>query len=173
MVIGVAAALAILVLLGILLISRNGDDGGGGPIAGLVTFQGKSKKHVTTPVEYPEVPPVGGDHSPIPQTCGAYDQPVPNEQAVHSIEHGAVWITYRPDLPREQVERLQDLAGSHVLVSPYPGLPAPVVATAWERQVRLESASDPRLKRFISQFRQGPQAPEATASCRGTGNPLD
>ena len=173
MVIGVAAALAILVLLGILLISRNGDDGGGGPIAGLVTFQGKSKKHVTTPVEYPEVPPVGGDHSPVPQTCGAYDQPVPNEQAVHSIEHGAVWITYRPDLPSEQVDRLRDLAGSHVLVSPYPGLPAPVVATAWERQVRLESASDPRLKRFISQFRQGPQAPEATVACRGTGNPLD
>jgi len=138
-----------------------------------VTFSGLSRNHVTTPVDYAQTPPVGGDHSPVPQTCGAYDQPVPNEMAVHSMEHGAVWITYRPDLPSDQVGHLRRAAGQdHVLVSPYPGLPAPIVANAWERQLRLDSASDPRLEQFISQFRSGPQTPEPGAACQGQGTPL-
>jgi hypothetical protein len=164
-----AAALALVVLVAILVISR----GGGTSIEGVTTYRGKGREHVSTPVDYPEVPPVGGDHSPIPQTCGAYGEPVPNEQAVHSMEHGAVWITHRPDLPSDQVERLRDLTDqSHVLVSPFPGLPAPVVASAWQRQIRLESASDPRLEDFISEFRNGPQTPEPGAACAGTGSPL-
>ena len=169
-IIGVAG-LVLVALLVVLVLSRRG--GGGGTIEGLTTYRNKARGHVTTPVEYPELPPVGGDHSPIPQTCGAYDEQVPNEQAVHSMEHGAVWITYRSDLDREQVEKLHALADrSHVLVSPYLGLPATVVASAWERQVRLDSADDPRLERFISQFRNGPQTPEPGAACTGTGTPL-
>ncbi|HET9972943.1 MAG TPA: DUF3105 domain-containing protein [Streptosporangiaceae bacterium] len=35
--------------------------------------------------------------------CGIYDQPVPNERAVHNMEHGAIWITYQPSLPQAQV----------------------------------------------------------------------
>ena len=55
-----------------------------------------------------------------------------DENAVHSLEHGAVWITYQPDLPQEQIEKLSDLAQRNrfVLVSPYPDLPAAVVASA-------------------------------------------
>jgi hypothetical protein len=58
---------------------------------------------------------------------------VRNETAVHSMEHGAVWITCRPGLPTEQVDKLRELATSktYVLASPYPDLPAPVVASAW------------------------------------------
>lgn len=170
-IIGLVAGLALVVLVAVLVISRNG--GGGGDIAGLMTFEGKGRKHVTTPVDYPEIPPVGGDHSPVPQTCGAYAEPVPDEQGVHSMEHGAVWITYRPDLAAEQVERLRSRADqSHVLVSPYPDLPSPVVASAWQRQVRLDSADDPRLERFVAEYRQGPQTPEPGAACTGTGTPL-
>ncbi len=53
---------------------------------------------------------------------------ISNENAVHSLEHGAVWITYRPDLPGGQVETLRDLAQgqTYILVSPYPDLPSPV-----------------------------------------------
>lgn len=168
--IGVATAAVVVVLVVVLLVAR---DRGSAEIEGLTTFRGKGREHVTTPVSYPEVPPVGGDHAPVPQTCGAYADPIPNEQGVHSMEHGAVWITYRPDLPSQQVERLRSLAGrSHVLVSPYPGLPAPVVASAWGHQVRLDSADDPRLERFVSRFRQGPQTPEPGAACTGTGRPL-
>jgi hypothetical protein len=94
---------------------------------------------------------------------------VRDENAVHSLEHGAVWITYRPDLPQNQVDQLRDLAQNqtYVLVSPRADLPSPVVASAWGKQLRLQSADDPDLERFIGAFRQGPQTPEQGAACTG------
>jgi hypothetical protein len=117
-------------------------------------------------ITYPDTPPIGGVHNPVWMPCGFYDQPVPNERAVHSLEHGAVWITYRPDLPAEQVDRLATLAGSRkdVLVSRWDeGLPSPLVATAWGRQLRLESAADPRLAEFVRVYAN--KGPEPNAAC--------
>lgn len=168
-------ALAAVIGLGVALvvISAGGEDevaGGKDPIAGVVSFDVASAQHVEGTVAYAQTPPVGGDHSPPPvwQNCGYYSQPVAPEAAVHSLEHGAVWITYQPDLPADQVEVLRDLAGSYVLVSPWAdGLPAPVVASAWGNQLTLDSASDPRLEAFVDAFRQGSQTPELGAPCRG------
>lgn len=133
------------------------------------TFTGLSRGHVTSEVNYAQSPPVGGKHAPIPLNCGIYQQPVPAENAVHSLEHGAVWIAYRPDLQPNQVVELQGAARGHdyVIVSPYPDLPAPVVASAWGMQLRLQSAVDPRLDKFLTTFEQGPQTPEPGAACSG------
>jgi hypothetical protein len=61
----------------------------------------------------------------------------------------------------------------YVILSPYPGLPSPVVASAWGKQLQLPSVSDPRLGQFIDYFRQGPQTPEPGATCAGgTGTPV-
>jgi hypothetical protein len=124
-------------------------------------------------VDYPQSPPVGGAHNPIWQNCGFYSKPVRNEYAVHSMEHGAVWITYSPDLPKDQVEKIKSLTQkSYVLASPYPGLPAPVVASAWGKQLKLNSANDPRLEQFVIDYSQGPQNPEPGAPCSGgVGSP--
>ena len=141
---------------------------------GVTSYSHLSRNHTEGPVDYPQTPPVGGPHNPVPQNCGFYAEPVRNENAVHSLEHGAVWITYRPDLPGGQVETLRDLAQSnnYVLVSPYPGLPSPVVASAWGKQLRLNSANDPRLEQFVSAYSQGPQTPEPGAACSGgVGSP--
>ena len=93
-------ALLAAVLLPFLLGARNTTTGGPEPIAGLQTFEGLSANHVTSPVQYAQQPPVGGDHTGYWQNCGIYDEPIqPLEPAVHSLEHGAVWITYDPSLP--------------------------------------------------------------------------
>jgi len=137
--------------------------------AGTDSFPVAERAHVQRPVAYGQVPPVGGDHAPIWQNCGFYDFQLRNENAVHSLEHGAVWITYRSDLPEEQVSALRELAHrrDYILVSPYPDLPAPVVASAWGKQLRLDSADDPHLEEFISAFRLGRQAPEPGERCDG------
>jgi hypothetical protein len=137
--------------------------------AGTESFAIADRTHVQRPVGYAQQPPVGGDHAPIWQNCGFYDFQVRNENAVHSLEHGAVWITYQPDLPDAQVRVLRDLARSrdHILVSPYPNLPAPVVASAWGKQLHLGSVEDPRLEEFVRAFRLGRQAPEAGERCDG------
>lgn len=157
------------------MIAGGGDDRPPPP-DGVRTFDGLATTHVDGPVEYPQTPPVGGPHAPPPrwQNCGFYSEPVPDEQAVHSLEHGAVWITHDPGLPVAQVDALRELANdeSYVLVSPYADLPAPVVASAWGRQLALESATDERLGQFIDAFVGGEQAPEPGAPCReGAGEP--
>ncbi|MEV5703854.1 DUF3105 domain-containing protein [Actinoallomurus sp. NPDC052274] len=143
-------------------------------IPGVRTFHNLSRRHTTSHITYPQVPPVGGPHAPLLLNCGVYLTPVRQENAVHSLEHGAVWVTYQPDLPADQVATLRALVRgrSHLLLSPFPDLPAPVVASAWGRQLRLDSAFDPRLKRFISVYREGPQTPERGAPCSGgVGHP--
>jgi predicted small secreted protein len=143
------------------------------PPAGVTSYSNLSRDHTKEPVDYPQSPPVGGPHNPIWQNCGFYSKPVRDENAVHSMEHGAVWITYAPDLPKDRVEKIKSLTQkSYVLASPYPGLPAPVVASAWGKQLRLNSTNDPRLEQFVRAYRQGPQTPEPGAPCRGgVGSP--
>ncbi|MGI8810273.1 MAG: DUF3105 domain-containing protein [Acidimicrobiales bacterium] len=135
------------------------------PIAGVETFA-VDAGHSEGAVAYPQVPPVGGIHNPVWQPCTFYDQPVPNEKAVHSLEHGAIWITYRPDLAAAEIEVLATLARSRkdVLASRWDsGLPAPVVVTGWGRQMRLESVNDPRLTEFVRLYVN--QGPEINAPC--------
>lgn len=139
------------------------------PPEGVEEFSGLSNLHTSSPVAYEQSPPVGGDHSPEWQNCGYYSQPVNNENGVHSLEHGAVWITYQPDLPQSEIDTLRDKADqTYVLVSPNPDeMPAPIVASAWGLQKEFESADDPELSRFVSAYRQGPQTLEPGAICHG------
>jgi Protein of unknown function (DUF3105) len=159
---GVAAIVVVVVLL---VQSQSGD------ITGIVTYSNLSRNHTEKSVTYAQIPPVGGDHSAIWQTCGIYSSPIPNEHAVHSLEHGAVWITYQPTLDGQSVEQLRSLVRGHdhALLSPYPGLPSPVVISAWGLQLRVTSASDSRLSRFLSKYENGPQTPEPGAACSGSG----
>jgi hypothetical protein len=126
------------------------------------------------------VPPNRGDHSPVWQRCGFYGEPVGDEHAVHSLEHGAVWITYQPSLPQNQIDMLRSVTQGQkdILASPYPGLPAPVVS-AWGRQLRLDTVDPVRLDQALRDIRNGPPAPEPGGGCDGpnlllsggTGNP--
>jgi hypothetical protein len=133
---------------------------------------GISHNHVDGTVNYPLSPPDGGDHNPYPQTCGVYGKAIKNENAVHSMEHGAVWITYKPGISGTQLATIKadvkDL--SFTLVSPYPGLTSNVVASAWGAQLKLDSADDPRLQQFIKHYRLNPdRTPELGAACTGVG----
>jgi hypothetical protein len=145
---------------------------GSGSPGGVQTYDvGPAGVHTEGDVDYAQSPPVGGEHNPIWQNCGFYEEPIRNETAVHSLEHGAVWITYSPDLPQAQIDELRGIAESqsYILVSPYSDLPSntPVVASAWGKQVGLSGADDPDLESFIQAYQQGPQTPEPGAICTG------
>jgi putative peptide zinc metalloprotease protein len=136
---------------------------------GVQTFEVPDRQHVKAPVVYPQLPPVGGNHAATWQNCGFYATPIRNEHAVHSLEHGAVWVTYRPDLASRQIEALRELAQGrpYLLVSPLANLPTEVVASAWGHQLRLGSAYDERLRGFINRFEAGDTAPEPGGPCTG------
>lgn len=139
------------------------------PIRDVITFARPSRGHDNSLV-YPasDLPPVGGTHHDQWQVCGIYNEPVPGENAVHSMEHGAVWVTYNPDmLAANDVVELKDMVrgDNFILTSPYPGQKSPVVMTAWGLQLELDSVSDRRIEQFIERYRVGPQTPERGATC--------
>jgi hypothetical protein len=141
-----------------------------GPPSGVEDVDvGSAGQHTEGVVDYAQIPPAGGKHNPIWQNAGFYEEPVRDENAVHTLEHGAVWITYSPDLPANQVETIRDLVEGQdcVLASPYEGLLSLVVASAWGKQLSLEGVDETELERFIGAYRQGPQTPEPGASCTG------
>lgn len=143
-------------------------------LEGVLTFGTQSRSHdqEATFVEG-GLPPTGGSHNPSWQNCGIYDTPVDNTLAVHSLEHGAVWLAYRSDLPTEKVEALRDLVRgkSYTLMAPYPDLDGEVVMSAWSRQLVIDSFPDDRVDDFINRYRQ--QGPEPGALCTGgVGSPI-
>jgi hypothetical protein len=136
-------------------------------IEGLETFENLEALHVQSAVEYDMTPPAGGPHNPTWLNCGIYEEEVPEEYAVHSLEHGAVWVTYDPEqVSGGDLDALRSaMPRSYMILSPFPGLEAPVVASAWGVQVALDGVDDPRLSDFIVKYRQSPDAPEPGALC--------
>ncbi|WP_371482392.1 DUF3105 domain-containing protein [Kitasatospora sp. NBC_00315] len=141
------------------------------PIDGVKTYDNLTRNHVQTKVTYGQTPPVGGDHNPVWLDCmgHVYDQPVVNENAVHSLEHGAVWVTYNAKATPDDIKALSDKvqATPYSLMSPYPDEPGTITLSAWGTQLVLDSASDPRVGEFFSKYVQGKQTQEPGASCTG------
>lgn len=154
------------------------DDGHGLPFA-----------HVEGSVAYSVTPPVGGNHNGVWMNCGIYNAPVPTERAVHNLEHGAIWITYEPSLPKAQVAQLTaffkkqsmvadgsamvngtDTKERYMDLTPWKdaGIGSPIVMSAWGHQLKLTSATDPRMQKFVDAFRRDAQdTPEMQSDCNG------
>ncbi len=126
--------------------------------------------HKTTAVRYDQSPPFGGEHDPVWADCTGtvYAKPIRSENAVHSLEHGGVWITYRPDLPAGEVDALKRrVAGvDYMLMSPYPGLKTKVSLQSWGHQLFVGSVDDKRIDTFIKDLKHNVvTTPEPNASC--------
>ena len=154
---------------GVLAFDTTGWPGDGSDHAGALEHS-----HVTGPVTYSLLPPVGGPHNPVWMNAGVYTRPVPTERAVHNLEHGAVWITYNPNLSAASIKKLtafvtrQSLiaepaseigfagqSNRYIDLTPWASnsLPSPIVISAWGYQLRVTSPTDPRLQKFVDTFR--------------------
>jgi hypothetical protein len=146
-------------------------------IPGVLAWEGLQGTEAAGPVTYSVTPPVGGPHAAVGMNSGVYTDPVPAERAVLDLEHGAVWITYRPGLPAGDLAVLRALVGRqslideaavtgiggqqgrYVVLSPWADdtLPSRVVISSWGHQLRVDSVTDPRLQRFLDTFRDSRQ----------------
>lgn len=139
-------------------------------IEGIQSKQFPSGQHDDNPIAYDTLPPFGGTHANVWADCTGtvYSKPIRDENAVHALEHGAVWITYDPSLPKDQVDTLKDLTAGkpYMLMSPYPGLKDKVSLQAWGYQLFVGSADDKRVKEFITDLKTNPQTtPEYGGRC--------
>ncbi|MFC4333673.1 DUF3105 domain-containing protein [Salininema proteolyticum] len=128
-------------------------------------------RHVDDIGERTENPPAGGAHYDKWQTCmgTVYDEPIENGHAIHSLEHGAVWVTYNPDqLTDAQVKALaSDMEGRHhAMLSPYPGQTSAVIATVWGMQLFTDDPGDPAISAFTDTYAEHElTTPEPGATC--------
>ncbi|MGW1782675.1 DUF3105 domain-containing protein [Streptomyces sp. NPDC002143] len=141
------------------------------PVSGEKTWNAKklTQNHVQGQVDYPMNPPVGGDHSQAWMTCDGtvYTKAIANENAVHSLEHGAVWVTYNSKVAEADVKALGDKVAKtpYTLMSPVEDQSGTITLSAWGRQLTVDKASDPRVEQFLTKYVQGPQTPEPGAAC--------
>jgi hypothetical protein len=152
-------------------------------IEGIVNYRENSDKSITArnhkagSLQYATNPPVGGDHNARWQNCSGdvYDQPIPKEHAVHSLEHGAVWLTYKQGLPADQVNKLADKVKGQdfLMMSPVADLDKNVSLQAWGYQLKVDTVDDARIDEFIRALRQNatvePDAP-CSSGVKVTGN---
>ncbi|HET8591228.1 MAG TPA: DUF3105 domain-containing protein, partial [Nakamurella sp.] len=134
----------------------------------------KQALHVqaTQRVDYDMYPPVGGPHDGFWAACNGvvYTKPVRDENMVHTLEHGAVWIAYNPNtIAAGDLDILKGLVQDQqfMVMSPYPALTDhPISLQAWGHRLQVDSASDPRVKEFITALRRNPYVyPEIGATC--------
>lgn len=176
----VSIALGIIVLIGIGFAGFNyvRDQDLNREPDGVSVYTYAQGNHVEGDIDYAaqpeykgEIPPAGGAHNSTAQQCDVYTQPIRQESAIHSLEHGAVWITYQPTLPADQVEQLKALADGdpYMMMSPYDGLPTPIVLTAWNHQLEMQAFDKDTVERFIRSYKNKRGiTPEFGASCAGT-----
>ena len=139
-------------------------------IPGLIFHKEPDHNHVQGVIKYDTSPPTGGNHSQYWADCTGtvYPNAIANENAVHMLEHGAVWITYRPGLPAADVATLAKYVKGQnfTAMSPYPGLKSPISLQAWNYQLFVSSPTDPRISQFLGLLRNNSQiVPEPGASC--------
>ncbi|MFB7558251.1 DUF3105 domain-containing protein [Streptomyces brevispora] len=141
------------------------------PVQGEKSWDKLSQEHVDKKVDYPMNPPVGGDHNPVWMNCDAdvYTEAIPKENAVHSLEHGAVWVTYSGEAKPADVKKLGERVSAtpYSLMSPVEDQAAPLMLSAWGKQLTVKSAADTRVAQFFTKYVQGPQTPEPGAACSG------
>ncbi|WP_430644904.1 DUF3105 domain-containing protein [Agromyces sp. GXS1127] len=169
--VGVGVAIVALIVTSIVLTPQAANytaGGEGADIEGVETFENASE-HVEGVVDYEQTPPAGGQHNPAWLNCGVYEEVVPNENAVHSLEHGAIWVTYDADaLSDDDVATLRSkLPSTYVILSPFDGLPSPVVLSGWNVQLQADGVDDPRIEDFLEEYWQSQNVPEPGALCTG------
>ena len=125
-------------------------------------------------VAYNSVPPASGDHWSIPQRCGFFTDPVPDEQIVHNLEHSNIVISYNlPD--QADVDALKDVYNNldegwrdhFTVVRPYDQLSRGQVGlSAWGVVDILDGVDQEGIERFFEHY-VGRLGPEGAISCRG------
>ncbi len=110
------------------------------------------------PIAYPSYPPTSGPHWPSPASWGAHTEPVPDERAVHDLEHGGVVASYN-NIPPADLAALTRLVTSYprdrygeikLLVRPYDRIKSgTIVLTAWNWVDELTGYDEARIRRFM------------------------
>lgn len=145
-------------------------------------FPDQGRQHI--PLEqdftYNSNPPSSGNHHGRPAATGFYDidDPViPDRVIVHNLEHGDIWVTYKPNVPEDVKEVLRGLAAVKVIVTPREANDTDLAVVAWTRvdafDLDEEADYERRIQDFITRYiNRGPERIPAGAGGHNTYDPV-
>jgi len=130
-----------------------------------VDIEGSTHVEEGETISYTTSPPASGNHWPVPAPCGFYTDPIPDERAVHNMEHGNIVVSY--NLPAEEdVSALRDAVNDIGLnrvwgVSrPYSGIePGQIVLNTWGVMDSFSGVDKDRIGTFFETY-SGVMGPE-------------
>ncbi|MDP4011699.1 MAG: DUF3105 domain-containing protein [Candidatus Roizmanbacteria bacterium] len=114
-------------------------------------------------VSYKTNPPTSGDHLAEAKTWGVYDEEIDNKAAVHGLEHGGIWITYK-DINAVEIQSLKEIGNSNsqsVIVSPRSENENKIVVASWGKMMKLESVDKAIIQKYIDTYKN--DSPEKIA----------
>ena len=113
-------------------------------------------------IAYNSNPPTSGPHYAEPAKWGVYDKELADEQLVHNLEHGGIWISYTGIDDATKVS-LEKFAQSHIkiIVEPRAKNDAKIVFASWGRLQKFQSYDEQSMLAFI--VANTNQAPEPFA----------
>lgn len=99
---------------------------------------------------YNSNPPTSGCHDPQPATWGVHNEGK-DEVFIHNLEHGGIWISYKPELDPAQIEQLKDFAKRYrkIIVAPRAQNDANIALVSWGRLQNLDQYDETAILRFI------------------------
>ncbi len=127
-------------------------------------FKAQSRDHIKPGDKhdaYNSNPPTGGWHYPEPAPTGVYTHEIDDETLIHNLEHGHIWISYKPDLDPAVVQKLKDIAyrfHSKIIMAPRAKNDSPIALGAWEYLLKLDTYDEAKILGFIKAHRgKGPE----------------
>lgn len=146
----IAATIVVLVVVVIMFGPTSPSDD---PLLGDAVNSGPAAHVDPSEVPIGPVPQAGGPHAPSPLRQGIYSDPVSEPRAIHSLEHGMIWITYQPNLlSSDDYERLEDVADGHsadVILSPRLENVDPIVLVSWGQRLIMDELDTDLVDEFI------------------------
>lgn len=129
-------------------------------------FEIEGRDHVSpeTVVEYKTNPPTSGGHLGRAQDWGVYSNEIDDKAAVHGLEHGGIWITYK-DLDDEAIKSLEKIGKDNsqsVIVSPRFANDVKIAVVSWGKMMKLESVDSILIQKYIDTYKN--QSPERLAN---------
>jgi hypothetical protein len=109
-------------------------------------FQDVGREHIplgsAPPSPYNSNPPSSGGHFRSPANWGVYGDEVNDQIFIHNLEHGGVWIAYRPEVSQEVIGALQsivdEVGGSKIVMAPRSTNDTDIAMVAWSRVLKFD-----------------------------------
>ena len=128
-----------------------------------VPVQGRSHIDVGSAHEsYNSNPPSSGSHYSNTARVNFYEETVRDENIIHNLEHGDIWIAYHPRISAETKDQLKRIQGTKVIVTQREANDFDISLVAWGRvdSFNLEGVSmdEQRVGDFIKRYiNKGPE----------------